>query len=77
MACKYASLTDNGINKIVNDKNFNSPILQIVDFNEGKKQIGGDQLYQSDISDGFAKLRCYFCNEITKKIEENLSTLLT
>lgn len=76
MSCKYAILTENGVNKIVNDKNFANPVLQIIDYQDQKKQIGQDLLYCSEISDGYAKLRCYFCNDLLKRIEENASNTL-
>jgi hypothetical protein len=64
MNSKCNHLTEFGIQKIVNDKSLTDIVLQIIEYENEKKHIGNDTLSCSFISDGNAKLRCYFQNKL-------------
>lgn len=68
------ALTELGIQKIINDKTFKDPILQIIEYESEKKQIGQETLFCANISDGNAKLRCYFCSDLQAQIEAQKGT---
>lgn len=72
-ACTH--LTEFGIQKIVNDRTFKDPVLQIIEYEAEKKQIGTETLFCAHISDGNAKLRCYFSNELLTRIESSKGKL--
>lgn len=64
-------MTEFGVKKIINEKGYADPIFQLIEFADEKKQVGNDSLYCCFISDGNAKLKCYFCDQLQTKIVAN------